>query len=81
MLHAKWMRDKLADGWRYGIKFNQREKTNPMLKPWHELSNEYKNVDKSIPQLFLDFLNDEGYVVLSQEDFDSLSKRALTAKI
>ncbi|KPL20986.1 MAG: hypothetical protein AMJ93_10690 [Anaerolineae bacterium SM23_84] len=42
MEHERWMRAKLADGWRYGPERDEKEKTNPALVPWRKLTEEEK---------------------------------------
>jgi hypothetical protein len=80
-MHNKWWNEKTKEGWRYGIKFDQRNKTNPMMKSWDDLPKEYRKIDPDLPQMFLDWLDDAGYVVLRQADFDKLAKRALSPKL
>lgn len=38
ILHEKWCSDKLAEGWRYGPKRDEKAKTHPCLVPYRELS-------------------------------------------
>lgn len=40
--HSTWLHDMSNRGWRYGQQFNQKNKTNPMLKSWDELASKYK---------------------------------------
>lgn len=42
--HNRWVSGKVAEGWRYGLVFNEQEKTDPRLKPWHELTEKLKNM-------------------------------------
>ena len=35
--HNRWMSEKVDDGWRYGLKFNEENKTDPRLLPYEEL--------------------------------------------
>lgn len=42
--HNKWITEKVKDGWRYGLVFNEEEKTDPRLRPYHELSEKLKNM-------------------------------------
>ena len=44
MKHNKWITEKVNDGWRYGLSFNEEEKTDPRLRPYHELSEKLKNM-------------------------------------
>ena len=42
--HNRWVSGKVAEGWRYGLVFSEEEKTDPRLKPWHELTEKLKNM-------------------------------------
>ena len=44
--HTRWMNNKLAGGWVYGDKKDVEKKTSPFLKPWDELSEETKELDR-----------------------------------
>jgi hypothetical protein len=76
-MHNRWYHKKSEEGWRYGAKFDQRGKVNPMMKPWNELAEEYKNVDPNLPEMFLQLLGKEGYTVMKTVDFDLLVRKSL----
>jgi RyR domain len=40
MEHARWMTQKAAQGWVYGVERDESAKTSPSLLPWRELSEE-----------------------------------------
>jgi len=40
--HNAWLSEMSQQGWRYGNQFNQRDKRNPMLMPWDQLSPKYR---------------------------------------
>ena len=42
--HNRWVSGKVSEGWRYGLVFSEKEKTDPRLKPWHELTEKLKNM-------------------------------------
>jgi len=42
--HNKWISERVDNGWRYGLEFNDEEKTDPRLRPYHELSEKLKNM-------------------------------------
>ena len=44
--HDNWAAQRLKDGWTYGVKRNDTEKTHPCLVPYHELSEEEKEYDR-----------------------------------
>lgn len=70
--HESWVRDKSTMGWRYGPTISVLHKTHPMLRPWTELPDQYKNIDTSSPENFLNFLNNQGYAVVRKEELGSL---------
>lgn len=39
--HNKWLTEMSDQGWNYGIRFDQRNKKNPNLRPWDQLSKKY----------------------------------------
>ncbi len=44
--HARWVDDKLANGWRYGAKRDDSRKLHDQIKPWHELDPENQQWDR-----------------------------------
>lgn len=71
--HEKWLHDRSNAGWRFGLKFDSKEKTHPMMRPWHELPEEYKNIDKSYPSFLADLLGDYGFgVYVKKEDHNGV---------
>jgi ppGpp synthetase/RelA/SpoT-type nucleotidyltranferase len=54
MEHARWMIERLRDGWHWGPERNVEAKITPYLVPWHMLSAEVKEQDRNavreIPQ-------------------------------
>jgi hypothetical protein len=70
--HENWMKDKVEMGWRYGPTISVVNKTHPMLRPWADLPDQYKNVDTGSPENFLNFLNNQGYAVVRKEELGSL---------
>lgn len=72
--HEGWMREKSAEGWRYGPMLSIKEKTHPMLRPWDDLPAQYKDVDTKNPENFLNFINNQGYAVVKQSELGALLK-------
>jgi hypothetical protein len=70
--HEQWMRDRTDDGWRYGAKVSLSNKTHPMLRPWEDLPEQYRDVNTDSPENFLNFLNNQGYAVVRKEELGSL---------
>lgn len=44
MKHNQWVQKQVDNGWRYGLVFNENMKTDPRLRPYHELSEKLKNM-------------------------------------
>jgi hypothetical protein len=49
MEHDRYMRDAISHGWRYGPDNSEREKTNPTLLPWKEMTEE--DIGRRYPEL------------------------------
>lgn len=47
MEHDRWVRDRLAAGWRYDRIKNLERKASPYLVPWAQLSEEIKDRDRN----------------------------------
>ena len=43
--HNNWMKEKIADGWKYGKEKNPEKKTHPCLVPYDELPKEQQVKD------------------------------------
>jgi hypothetical protein len=67
-IHQRWCSDREKAGWKFGLKLNKKEKTHPMLRPWDQLNDEYKNVDYDLPKLFMEKLSEYGFVVVKKTD-------------
>jgi TrkA family protein/RyR domain-containing protein len=44
--HERWMADKLAEGWRYGPKRDNARRIHDQIKPWEELDEENRDLDR-----------------------------------
>lgn len=55
--HSSWLNEMSEKGWSYGRSFSQRNKKNPKLLPWEQLSNTYKSQDLKRFQHILEVLN------------------------
>jgi hypothetical protein len=40
--HSRWVSEQTNQGWSYGIRFDRRNKRDPMLMPWDNLSDRIK---------------------------------------
>jgi hypothetical protein len=58
MEHERWMRDRLAKGWKYGVLRDGERKVHPELQPWPDLPEEardrYRNAIRSLPATLQD---------------------------
>jgi len=70
--HIVWMNERVARGWRYGEEFDRNGKTHPMIKPWHELPDEYRAIDDKTPQVFIKELNKMGFSVVKTSDLEEI---------
>ena len=46
MKHNRWMTEKVDNGWRYGLQFNEEDKTDPRLRPYDQLTDKLKNISE-----------------------------------
>lgn len=70
--HEDWVRERSDAGWRYGTKFDPDNKTDPLIRPWDQLPDRFRQPDMRAAQPILDLLNAHGYVVIPQEELDHL---------
>lgn len=45
--HNKWMKEKVGEGYRYGLRYSKKDKTNPLLLPWEQLPPKYRQLEES----------------------------------
>jgi hypothetical protein len=74
--HDDWMKEKIESDWRYGPELDVDQKTHPLLLPWEQLPDRYKEPDFMLPQKMLSLLKDEGYAIIAKNDLEKLLKRA-----
>jgi hypothetical protein len=70
--HEDWTRERADAGWRYGTKFDADEKTHPLLMPWDQLPDRYREPDMHWPQKLVSMLNDQGYAVIEKGELERL---------
>lgn len=63
MEHERYVRERLAKGWRYGPIRDTRRKTNPTLIPWEQLSEEEKEKDRISVRNIPKFLSGVGFQI------------------
>jgi RyR domain/TrkA-N domain len=62
--HERWMRDKLSQGWRYGLPRDDERKIHPDLRPWADLSVADKDKDRNAIRTLPATLHEAGYQIL-----------------
>lgn len=70
--HELWMKDRIEQGWRYGTELSISSKTNPLLRPFEQLPDQYRKPNLDEPQALLDLLNDQGYAVITRDELASM---------
>lgn len=70
--HETWLKDRIDAGWRYGPNMSLKNKTHPLVRPWHELPDQFRQIDMTQPQSLLDLLNDQGYAVISRAELEGI---------
>jgi hypothetical protein len=74
--HEDWVRERTDAGWRYGVVFDAQHKTHPLIRPWDQVPDRFKNPNMGLPQTLLTLLNSHGYSVLARDDLDRLLQAA-----
>jgi hypothetical protein len=73
--HQRWYEERSARGWSFGLKVDEKNKQHPLMRPWEDLPEQYRNVDYELPHLFMNMLAEQGYVVVGREDLNKWLKR------
>jgi len=42
--HARWVQEQVDEGWSYGLQFDESNKKNPYIRPYHQLTKTQKRV-------------------------------------
>jgi len=66
MEHARWMLERLLDGWKLGAKRDVSRKTSPYLVDWSKLPEEVKEWDRETVRKIPDFLAEAGFEIVQQ---------------
>ena len=48
MEHSRWISERLTGGWTFGAVKSTEKKTDPNMKPWSELDDDVREVDKML---------------------------------
>ena len=62
-VHAAWMREREAAGWKFGPKRDDTKKEHPCLVPYDELSEEEKGYDYATAEAVVETLTEMGYEI------------------
>lgn len=73
--HKAWVRQRSDEGWSYGTKINRETKRHPLMRSWHELPKSYRKIDLSLPQRFIECLNEMGYAVVDRNKLEALKEK------
>ena len=50
--HSRWVQEQMDEGWSYGLEFDESNKKNPYIRPYHQLTKSQKKlIDKSKSKL------------------------------
>ncbi|MDD5695256.1 MAG: NAD-binding protein [Bacteroidales bacterium] len=61
--HRRWWLDMIENGWKFGEKKDEKERTNPCMVPWQQLSSHDKNKDIEAVLSIINLLKLKGYTV------------------
>lgn len=62
-VHDVWAVGRIKEGWTYGEKRNDTEKTHPCLVPYNELTDSEKQYDRDTAMETLKLIQKLGYVI------------------
>ena len=62
-VHEVWSAGRMADGWKYGAKRDDAEKTHPCLVPYEELPESEKEYDRKTAIGTLKFILAKGFSI------------------
>lgn len=73
--HSNWCLEKSDAGWRFGVSHDHHAKTSPLLRPWQDLPDHYKSIDKKLPSQIFELLDSMGYVVIPKTELEKITKK------
>jgi hypothetical protein len=62
--HARWVEERLGQGWRPGSRRDVAEKRSPYLVPWEELSENVRDLDRDSVRAIPRLLGEAGLLVV-----------------
>ena len=63
-VHDTWIRQRLADGWRWGPKRDDEQRTHSCLVPYEQLTEEEKQYDRNTSIATLKFIISQGFKIV-----------------
>lgn len=73
-VHENWSAGRIADGWIYGEKRDDKNKTTPCLVPYSELSENEKEYDRVTAMQTLKLIMALGYSIEKKQMMDDMEK-------
>ena len=61
-LHNRWVEDMTQEGWRFGMRKNIDEKTDPRLRDWESLNEDYKTYIEITKEQATEFFKKYHYI-------------------
>jgi len=61
--HEVWAKQRLAEGWKYGIERNDTEKLHPCLVPYEDLPEREKEYDRNTAMETLKIIESLGFKI------------------
>ena len=72
--HDAWVSGKTKAGWRYGTSLSIENKTHPLLRPWHDLPERFREPSEETPKSLFAALSSAGYAVVRKDDLAALKR-------
>jgi len=63
-IHDVWAKQRIAEGWRYGMDRNDLRKEHPGLVPYEELPENEKEYDRNTALETIKFLISQGFEII-----------------
>lgn len=69
-VHDHWAVGKIRDGWQFGNRLDDKEKTTPLLVPYEELSDDQKIYDRTTAMETVKAIVRLGYTISEKKEED-----------
>lgn len=73
--HQRWYDLRSKNGWSFGLQVDNQNKKHPMMRPWEQLPDQYKDIDYDMPNILMDMLVNSGYVVIQRNDLNKMMQK------